>query len=74
MKIKIFNPNYTLVEVIMNGYLNKKDINSILLSVNKWQKERMDAETELFGTPLTREINEDELRKAISYLRKRKVI
>jgi len=59
---------------LLKTYQKSQNINEVVQEANKWQKERMKAEYELFGSALTREITEAEARSAIHYLFKRGIL
>jgi len=67
-------PAKTLLEIIIKTYQKSQNINEVVREANRWQKERMKAEYELFGSTLTREITQDEARSAIHYLFKRGIL
>lgn len=69
MKVIVRSPNQSLLAVLAECIRTGKPIDEATRLCNEWQRERMKAETEVFGAPLTRELTESEVRNALVYLR-----
>jgi len=71
MKVTEYTPAQTLLKIIADGINRRLSIEESLEECNQWQHERMEAEREVFGAALTREITTNELRNARVYLLER---
>jgi len=63
------SPNQSLLAVLAECIRAGVTIDEATSRCNEWQRERMKAEKEVFGAPITRELREEEVRNAMVYLR-----
>ena len=68
-KIVRRSPNQSLLAVLAECIRVDATIDEATRRCNEWQRERMKAEKEVFGAPITRELTENEVRNAMVYLR-----
>ena len=69
MKTIVRSPNQSLLAVLAECIRSNAPIEEATRRCNEWQRERMEAEKEVFGAPITRELTENEVRNAMVYLR-----
>lgn len=63
-----FSPHRSLVEIIKESFKYNWTVEQTTQKCNEWQRERIEAEKEVFGAPISREVSEDEVRNARVYL------
>ena len=74
IEVKVITPNQNILQIIAETYLKSKNINEVRDKVNEWQKSRKIAEIEVFGSEISRYLNDNDIRGAIAYLRKRGIV
>lgn len=68
MRVETKSANQTLLEIIDEHRRKSLSIGDILQKCNEWQKKRMEAEELVFGSAITRELTDKDVREAIYYL------
>jgi len=67
-KIVHYTPNKTLLSIVVESVNRGWSVEETLKKCNEWQRERMEAEKEVFGATISRELTEQEVRNARVYI------
>ena len=70
MTVESRSANQTLLDIIDECRRQSLSTGDTLVKCNEWQAKRMETEAAIFGSPITRELTQNDVREAIYFLSK----